>query len=426
MTQTLELAEEIHLTARQWLESRVDKFDPLSHESGASKQLRRKAFAEAALVVYTADRLETVTPVEGLEELLISRCNDRQFYQLLLRNPGEVRLYGPALAYVHSIGELDSGAVEALQTTLKRDAAWAKERKPYELLDMVHLCRLAGVEGNVSDMEQIIQFGAQCNPPELIDSKLETVYGLTHNVIFWHHFGFPHPEFPAEPAPHDADSSYRGLITRFLAAENYDILLELVLCGVLQRAISPTTVTAVFRSLQETTEELGYVPGPEIDGDGLVSAGLADSIDTQESTEVDTHWKQNYHTNILAFVVTRIIQAQWEEFVEETTAERYECTTEEITALGTVLESLAAYDLKAGAQRLTEIGDADICEQFPDVVSDIVTYLRQQRVSDGDYGYWTDERLLFEQNEDYSGSFTEQLVEPISESCETAIETVKE
>lgn len=421
------ITDQLSVLADDWLQSHLSNFDPLVFDSGVTKQLYRKAFAEMAMMVYVDDELGERGRQEGFRELLVERVNDRRYYELLLRRPDQLRLYGPALAYASGLGELDQSAARAWKSALERDSAWAIERKPYALMDVSHLCRLSGHREFAPDMEKIIEFSTQCNPPNIIVSGLETAYALTHDVIFWHHLGLDHPDYPSEPAPSDANDRYRGLILRYLADGNYDIVLELVLCGVLQRALSPTTARIALQAVLNETERKGHVPGPDVSESGLVSAGL-DEVDAQAGLDgaVDAEWRKNYHTNIVASVASRIIERHWTDFCTETTREPHDCTVEELEELGTILNTLAEYDLETGAKRLADVDDSRVADAFPSVVSDAVTFLEAQRTGNDNYGYWTDERLLFEANDDRTGSFEEDLVAPITDQCETTIRTFDE
>ncbi|WP_132059114.1 DUF6895 family protein [Halorussus amylolyticus] len=423
MDEITTITEQLSVSADDWLNSHLSNFDPLVFESGAMKQIRRKAFIEMAMMVYIDERLGDQNRHKGFRDLLVERANERHYYELLLRNPSKLRFHGPALVYAHALNELQQPATRALESAMGRDSAWAVERKPCALIDVSHLCKLAGRPDIAPKMRAVIEFGAQCNPPGIIESELKTVYALTHDVLFWHHFGFEHPEYPSETTPGNADDRYRGLVLRYLAEENYDIVLELVLCGVLQRALSPTTVRVVLKIVLDSTEEAGYVPGPDMDESGLISAGVDEISEAEISDTAETEWRKNYHTNLVATVAARIIDHHWERFLAETSRPTHNCTARELEELGSVLKAFAKYDLKTGASRLTDVADSRVAEAFPDVIADTVAFLKDQRNQNGNYGYWTDERLLFEASEDRTGSFEADLVEPIAEECETAIQT---
>nr|WP_276255218.1 hypothetical protein [Halovivax sp. TS33] len=377
------------------------------------------------MLVYIDRVLGTTGTLRPLSDLVLERTNEHRYYELLLRNPSQFRLYAPSLAYVYALDELDQSASDTLSFAINQESTWSKERKPCQLMDLSHVCKLSEQGERSPDMRTLIELSNQYNPPDIIESTLKMAYELTHNIFFWHHFGVDHPAYPSVPAPENANDRYPGLLLRYLADENYDIALELLLSGVLQRTLSPVTVQLVLEEVTGVINEHGYVPGPQLDDDG-VSGGdtLDDELNIDETDHLDeevTSWRQHYHTTLVAAVVSRVLRAEWDDFVAETQREDHDCSYGELISLGHVLRVFGDYDLEEGSQRLIEISDSRVSDAFPIAFTSAISFLERQRNQRGKYGYWTDERLLFTSKGSRAESFDEDLVAPVSELCETAI-----
>jgi hypothetical protein len=256
-------------------------------------------------------------------------------------------------------------------------------------------------------------------------------------VFFYNnHLGIFPEVFPDEPAPYDISALLRGLVLRYMAEDNCDIVLELVYAGVLQRQISRQMVQLVLSWVLEKVENYGYVPGPDTDktaqmklfevAKGSSTRGRDDDQQNYES-EREEVWEKSFHTNQIAGMTARIIARDWDKLDKRPTDH---CLEERpyrrnVTRLGQLLRSLADYNLKRGAQQMTELAQSPVMTEYEAVSQDAVTFLGDQRTLDGGFGYWTKEEILYTSAGNSPDAFRTELVKPVSEVCRDALEAIE-
>lgn len=392
-------------------------FEPLpGGDSPVSKVVRRKAFAELAMFVHVATAFDEPSVPSSLTGFTVDRVNDEAYYGQLARHPTRARLYAPPMAYAHARGALDDRPLSVLRRVLDRGDVWANELRPSDALDLVHVARLAGTTAPV-DPDAATETAAQRHGLHPVTADLETVYRLTHELLFWYRLGLPGVEPMGTGLPAAGDDALRGLLLRFLAEDNLDIALELVIVGVFRDALSPSTVRLVVETAAEqATAGDGSLRGPDLDDD---------EGDDEESglPPAARDWKRDYHTTFLGGVTAVVVDDRWASFRASPTHEPHDCDLSDLVALGDVVASLADYDLKGAATDLQELADTPVAWAFPDVVDAAAGFLASQRRPDGLFGHWADERAVFERRHP-DGEFVAELVEPAAEECAAALAAV--
>lgn len=406
-----------------YLEDTRDHFEPLPTESPLQKNVRRKAFGELTMFVHVATVLDGQTVPSSLTSLATDRANDEAYFGQLARKPTRARLYGPPLAYAYARGELDDRPLEILRDTLERGDVWAQERRPSDALDLVHVAQLA--DGRVAvDAEAAMETAAQRHGLHPVTADLEGVYRLTHEVLFWERVGLSNREPLGASFPTTADDHLRGLLLRFLAEDNLDIALELLLVGVFRGAVSPSTVRLLLEAAAtQAADGDGSIRGPDLDDSADIGPGETDETDDETLPPAVAAWKRDYHTTIVGGMTGVVVADQWESFRETTTYDTHDCGLDELAELGEALAALSDYDLQGAATTLQDVADTPVARAFPDVVASAAEFLAGQRRSDGLFGHWTDERALYERRNP-DGDFEGALLEPAAEECAAALEAV--
>lgn len=436
-----EKATELATTVDDWFSEYREFIDPFNWEEAEKQYFRKKAFLEVSCYLLNALGVAGERPLPEIHDLIIDRVNDRRFGELMLRSSHELHHFYPPFIYAGYVDEIDPKTVNRLEKAIDHGAFWDAERVQYRQQEYCFMFKLFsavfGFTQDVYDAEAALENSLLENQPNVVRGYLTDSYCLTHDVIFYkNHFGACSEAFPDEPAPYDISALLRGLILRYMAEDNCDIVLELVLAGILQRQISRQMVQLVLSWVWEKVDGREYVPGPdpgktaianlpEIDDTSLeLDHGDEDKWDYE--TEREEVWGENFHTNAVAGMTARFIARDWDELEQRPSdhsmADR--SYRRDVTRLGQVLHSLSKYDLHDAARQLKALADSPVLTEFEEATRDAVSYLEDQRTLDGDFGYWTREEILYTNAGNSPESFQTDLVDPISEACEAALDAV--
>ncbi|NEU56670.1 DUF6895 family protein [Halorussus sp. MSC15.2] len=424
---------DLTVRADEWIEAHADQFDPMNWGDIEQRSVRRKAFGESALYLHVAER-EGEPRAERLKQLLIERSNDFEYQQLLARNPQEVHKFGYPLVYASTHGELSDEAREMLHRTLDRQTVWATELPPFRKLDLQHLARMYGydVPYDTPDFDALVDQSCASYRLNPVEMTRREVYALTHNFLFYHNFGNPGDGFPGDAVSYDHPETLHGLLLRFIAADDCDLVGELLYSAALQRQLPPGLARFALGWLLEQVADEGYVPSP---ADGLPISAVAESdgltdLDMGTWDDESAKWGRHYHPTLVAASMGRILGEAWPEIDREENRRdlNYDEEAENLYELGAVFDSLADYDLRESADRLRDLADTPTAAAYPDVFEFAVEFLEAQQRPDGEFGFWTDEkRVYLSMDEDHDEeSFAEQLLSPTTETCRETIDAIRD
>lgn len=430
-------AEDLEEQAVEWLVANRQYLDPFEWTGRDEKYWRKKAFLEVGGYLLTS-RGYGGESVPELHDLIVDRANDRRYAHQLLRSPRKIHHFAAPILYAKSVDALGAETAAAFERAFDLGAFRECEWPAYRWVEFWYLSRIVsqlfGTERETHDIDTILEFSQLNHQPHVVRSTLPHAYCLTHDVMFYNNvYGIYDEIFPDDPAPYDISDILPGLVLRYMAEANCDIVLELVTSGVLQRQISRELVQFVLSWIMEKVDERGYVPGPDLTKalvmDSLTS--VDQDIDTEGSrwdyaTERERIWGENYHTTLVAGYTARIIAAEWDNLDRRAGSNSLidRSFARDATRLGQVVQSLASYDLQTGARQLRELADLPVMDEYETVAGQTVDFLEDQRTGEGDFGYWTQERILFTNAGNSEESFQSDLVDPISEACRDALEEV--
>jgi hypothetical protein len=231
-----------------------------------------------------------------------------------------------------------------------------------------------------------------------------------------------------------------------MAKGNADVVLELLVIGTLQRQLSDRLLRHAVRWVAEEKTTDTHVVPPAESGDGgtagesaeeetaerdsggaeLSRAEVLNSVSgtANPSEELTTRtWLKRYHTNITAGVLATVLEGTRD--LSAHPMDDVSLSSEEFRgalSLGRALNQLHDYDLGAAAETLSDVPEATFA-QYPDVSRRVVEFLDAQR-TDGGFGHWVDERRLYERQRGDDAGFDSELVDPLSETCQAALERV--
>lgn len=414
--------------ADRWLDEHADQFDPLVWTDTDVRFLRRKAFAEAGMYLHHASHSE-VDPSDRLRSVVLDRLDDDEFRHLLARSPDHVTLYGYPIAYAGDCADLPDSTAEIFERTVARPDVWASERLPYRKLDLVHVCRLYGCETPVDvTVEEMVE--RTCGAHELnpATTTVGDTYALTHVVMYYQNFGSGHPRFADEPLPYEYPASLHGLLLRFIAEENCDLVGELLLSSALERCLPRGLARFALDWYLDQVSSEGYVPYP---GEGLPFGtrqgefgGESLDVDMGSWDERSESWAKHYHPTLVGTTLGRVLLERWPE-IDERARERpldYAAEASTLQDLGRVFSLFADYKLEDGAAVLETVAGSETATAYEDVLDLATQFLEWQRRPDGNYGYWTDEKSVFlATDSDHTATeFQTNLLAPVTEQCDRA------
>lgn len=425
------VASEARRLAKQvteWQDDRVHEYNPFVWADKEKRRIRRKAFAEASVYLHLLSNFGKLDWAPNLTDLVVEVVNDRNYFELLPRKPELVLKFGYPFVFAYEMDELGPEAEEVLDRTIAGRTPLARERVPHRQLDYYYFLQHLDYEFDAYDPDTIIEYSNARFQPDVVEAKTRQIYSLTHNVMYYTNFGFESEKFPDTVVPYDMETTLTGLTLRLMADNDTDAVVELLLCGVIQRQMAPSFVRFVFSWLREVSRDNDTVPGPGLQD---VGASTRDQIDPELASESlgdwddDTEeWVQHYHTAVAAGMCFNALERDWEDLVESGPARRldHEAHADDLMRLGELLRQLSVYDLEDAAATLKEVAGTPAAEAYDDVLEIATDFLERQRTHDGHVGFWTDERYLYV-NGDYGDAddFESEMMAPCTESCEEAL-----
>lgn len=432
-------ANEIKLLAGDWLVKNTKYLDLFKWDDLNERYWRRKAFCEIGGFLLSAKGFDDRDSYSSLENVIIKRVNDQRFADQILRSPQKLHFFAFPTLYTKYVDKLGAETETAFKQAVDLGNFMKFEWPAYRWVEFWFIAnimsQLFDEPQREYDIKSILEYSLLNHQPDIIRSGLPHAYCLTHDVMFYNNFvGVCDKPFPEDPAPYDITDLLPGLILRYMAADDCDIVLELVMIGVLQRQISKEMVQFVISWVMEKIDEYGYVPSPEhktrMVTDPLSRKALDLETDDKKweyKNEQEETWAENYHTTLVAGHTARVIERDWDKLYSQSSKLRFEDSTfrRDVTRLGQLVFSLGNYDLKSGANQMKELAESPVISKFPNVSQKTIDFLKAQRTQDGEFGYWTQEKIMYCRAGYSPKSFNEDLVRPISKACQEGIDAIE-
>lgn len=423
----------------EWIDGNSPYYNPYQWVETSERYWRKKTFAEAGGYLLNAHGYGNANTPSGLAKQVIEHVNDRRFTDMMSRNPRKLHHYVYPVIFTKVTGRLDSGVENGLEGIIERDRLLEGEHLPFRQLEFWYisaiLSQIFGYTTHEADVKSILDSSILNHQPTAVSCTDDEAYYLTHNVMFYNNYLQVCGEvFSNHPAPYDIESLLRGLILRYISENNCDIVLELLASGVHQRQISREMVRLVLSWILEKVERHGYVPGPK--GTTNVNDPTHRSkkntgtkmprSDWEYASHAEKVWAQNIHTNTVAGTTARLIASDWNELDAQFVDNDFEEISfrRDLGRFGQLLESFSKYDLDTGARLLKALADSPVRTEYPTVFEHAVSFLRDQRARDGEFGFWTGEQIMYTNSGGTPGSFRTNLVKPISQACQDALDAV--
>lgn len=403
-------------TAHRWVRDRVGAFDPTRTDPLEAVPARQKALAELAHATRVRRRHAAVD--DRIVDRVVRSANDPAVWGRLDRAPRRVTDVGVPLAVAHARDALDEAPLSSLTRALESDAAWHVERDPFAQLELAWLAAIVPTVDGRTSPQTLATRSSLAQPPDPILATDMEAYKFTHAVFFATDYGRLGPGFAVPATDGDLAVTVAGLLVRSLARDQWDLVVELVAAGSLVGALPTELYALAVDRLGEVCAET-HLPGPDpSDGDGSVSHG-----DFSDADPTHREWAENYHTNLAAaMLLPASLDARSstggvsppDEPVRETAA-----------TLGAAVDALARYRLGAAAECLGTLADTPLPDSLAAVRDRCVAYLARQRRSDGDFGFWWDERVHAAHRDDTDVDF-DAVVDRTSRQCADTLETLRD
>lgn len=411
-----------------WQDDHADEYDPFVWADKEKRRIRRKAFAESAVYLHLLSDLGKLDWAPTLTDLLVEGVNDRNYYELLPREPELVLKYGYPFLFVYAVDELGAEAQAVLDRTLDGRTPWARERVPHRQLDLYYFLQHLDYDTAALDAETIIEYSNANFQPDPVEATVRQMYSLTHNVMYYTNFGVESEKFPDTVVPYDLETTLTGLLLRMMAENDTDAVVELLLCGTLQRQMAPSLVRFALSWVREVSKGHDTVPGPGLQGMG---ASKRDRVDPElgsgslgEWDDDTEEWVQHYHTAVAAGMCFNVLERDWPDLVETASSRGLDhaAHADDLLRLGELLRRLSEYELEEAATTLKQVAGTPVAAAYDDVLATATDFLERQRTHDGHVGFWTDERYLYVNGgHGDPGDFEAEMMDPCTRRCNEAL-----
>lgn len=386
----------------EWLIASRSHFVPFGGGCVEERVVRRKAFAELALVLYIADRVRPNPGFDPLRSLVCECVTDRRFCDLVARDPRDLDQYCHAIAYVSGYGPIPTQLAHVVRDMLTRGDFYSQELSPHRLLSLQRFCNVTGIGEVPFSVPDLSQFMSIAHPPNPIESTSGDGYVLTHDLFFISDFGFA--STPCAPTSH-LRSCLPLLVLRHLANNDLDLALEL--------AATAAMVHQLPRRVADLALEAACAEYRSVSRLRSAASSLVTRLHTQGSPIAQ--WASSYHTMLVATYAFRLILAGRPS--DDAIDLSSEVTDLDLKTLGYALCALSRYGLEEGATWLHELRASPLRTEWPEAVDEALAFIRRQRTPDGEYGIFVDELLDHQLQGKDIEAFKASVVAPATAAC---------
>lgn len=369
-----------------WINENVDEYNPFLGDDVSEKILRRKSFDEMAFLMFIQYNMGETGTYPKLEEQTRALANSPEYIDLLRRNPVEFLLYAYPALYLKEIGEQSELLGQAMDDMLKHKGLVGRDFAPFRAMDLWYVCDQYGHRPNPIDPSAVIAQTTLNRDIDFFHFNRTDAYTFTHNAFYWYNFGMERRTDPTH-AIHSRDHSLalHGLMFRYLAAGDFDLLLELVVTGVIMRQISKDFIIIVLQAVANAFNRYGLIPSPQ-----PIEAHSTDQLDT-----ISQAWALNYHTMLVAALAMRVLKQGYDTADELCSIQlKPGLTMIKIFTIGQIVHQLNNYDLVKALELMITLPQPD---QEEDCITDLLfqkalDFLQTQISASGTLGLFVDER----------------------------------
>lgn len=372
-----------------WLDSHTHYFNPLETDSKQALEFKRKAFGEAGLYIYQQQENKIGSGIENLTEHFFNVLSSEEFMQLAQRNLNHFGLFTAPIAVAKSMGKSKQIHDEYFHQTYGSQYLSSIELPPFRLLDNLFFGKVFGLKEFPYPIDEVNQLLNIHRLPDLIHADETQAYALTHNIFYltgmkkqndFMELGIQYNTKHLE--------ALEGLFLRYMALNNLDLGLELLLCLVLTGQCKQWHLTYALNLVDKLLIDNEIVPGPgEPKGFDLI----------KDKPEAFKNWVQHYHTMLVAGMTFKLAAQHLDDIWN--TGE----PLEEFAPFGCgqVLRLLSDYNLPLALTVLKTL------EQHTHSIKSMglthtldraLNFVNQQLQNDGSIGFYDEEYAILHKN----------------------------
>jgi hypothetical protein len=281
----LERLESCMAFARRTVES-ADPAHPLWKVDLGQVSGHEKMMMEAGLLAHLVGRTGYCgKAVWGLAQSIRANYDSGSAVRWILRHPRLAASLGTLLLVLERFGLATQQEVVAVHDAMESPYLECSEHVPFRLLDRHWVLGLAG--GGAEPLAEALRLSAVCRTTHPIYMTREDGYAVTHAVMYATDFG-------AQPVPLELRcdrvwDTIDAAIAWCTAADDYDLLTELLLAQLLLRRGLSAYGAIAWRRSRQTWDALGFLPSPS------VSAASFRALD-DEADQRQYAFHNMYHT----------------------------------------------------------------------------------------------------------------------------------
>lgn len=231
-----------------WVQAHLPLFTPFPAGAAGNRELHRKSFCELALYYDIVGDDSSPVPAAVLDHVC-GLVNDDRYASLIRRSPENLTTFGFPVLLADKHGRLSARTRRAVDAVLAEPTVWAVERPPFRTLDLWHLCVRLGARHRI-DVGATLRHSNLQHAPQPCTTSPTQIYGYTHNVFYLTDFGrFFAERAPTAAIPPQSPAMLTALILRFVAEDNLDLALELVMAGANLRQLPLAVAVFVLNRL---------------------------------------------------------------------------------------------------------------------------------------------------------------------------------
>ncbi len=420
--EVVETAQRLAAGVDDWLDENAAQFDPLTGPGPRRREVRQKAFCELGMYLDSSFARGDDGPTACWERLT-ERATTPDYYRQLLRHPQRFPHVAYPLAALSRRDRLQGRAERVFERTATLPAARQVGHPTSRQLDYWHTCLVYGTRPTDVDRQALLQHGYTSDRINAVDADVETAYGITHELLFYHNFGSGRAEFPDDPLSYEAPDTVVGLLLRFLVEGHVDAVAELLFVGVLQRQLPSGLVRYALGWLAARVGDDGAL---RFQTDDTRKLRTYTGVDPELWGDAEMGWRCHYHPTIVFGMLCRTVAQDWHQIhqASPTRPVTHGAVGDQLETLGTALSALSDYSLERGSEAVAELAETPVASAYDDVIDHAVEFLRRQ--SHGPFpGSWVDERRRFTDETGTRETFRQEILDPLDDRIEATLAAVQ-
>ena len=287
--------------ALDWLERSLESFDPFSYVDGDKFEFSVKMLAELTFVCARLSDCNdpSIRDVIGnIQETIFERVFSRTGFQsFLLQNLSTL----PGLSIYASLlecGYSDPEFFRKLENSCSQSNVICGEYAPALFIDLAHSAIRCGLPWAGPSLTSLFERSLLASRPNWLCLKDPDYYTITHVIFFLTDFGKQTDRMPSDVRTHFA-KELDSMMFLFAAREHWDLLGEILLCGV-YLGLNETASFSAFLQLLLSVQE----------ADGSFTCNVGTKSEKDDQANSWSVFLDKYHTTLVVLLLTAALRVQ--------------------------------------------------------------------------------------------------------------------